>query len=167
MLGRRYGPSAIKIIPSSSAFSLVAARLIWPLADVECLTVHGRDLDRVKAFLMHGNRLIILANDGQTPNQLAKLLKEAGFSKSFITVFSHLGATDEGHFERGERSPAAGRLSGGPGPTLNEQSTCAEVAAWLVITSDRRLACVWSASAGTLLPAVRHQVRVWRPPRYR
>ena len=98
-LGRRYGPSAIKIIPSSSAFSLVAARLIWPLADVECLTVHGRDLDRVKAFLMHGNRLIILANDGQTPNQLAKLLREAGFSKSFITVFSHLGATDEGHFE--------------------------------------------------------------------
>ena len=98
-LGRRYGPSAIKIIPSSSAFSLVAARLIWPLADVECLTVHGRDLDRVKAFLMHGNRLIILANDGQTPNQLAKLLREAGFSKSFITVFSHLGATHEGHFE--------------------------------------------------------------------
>ena len=67
----------------------------------------------------------------------------------------------------GERSPAAGRLSGGPGPTLNEQSTCAEVAAWLVITSDRRSACVWSASAGTLLPAVRHQVRVWRPPRHR
>ena len=98
-LGRRYGPNAIKIIPSPSAFSLVAARLIWPLADIECLTVHGRDLDRVKAFLMQGNRLIILTNDGQTPNQLAKLLREAGFSKSFITVFSHLGATDEGHFE--------------------------------------------------------------------
>ena len=98
-LGRRYGPSAIKIIPAPSAFSLVAGRLIWPLADIECLTVHGRDLDRVKAFLMHGNRLIILANDGQTPNQLAKLLREAGFSKSFITVFSHLGATNEGHFD--------------------------------------------------------------------
>ena len=26
---------------------------------------------------------------------------------------------------------------------------------WLVITSDRRLACVWSASAGTLLPTMR------------
>ena len=98
-LGRRYGPNAIKIIPSPSAFSLVAARLVWPLADIECLTVHGRDLDRVKAFFMQGNRLIILTNDGQTPNQLAKLLREAGFSRSFITVFSHLGATDEGHFE--------------------------------------------------------------------
>ena len=73
-LGRRYGPDAIKVIPSSSAFSLVAARLIWPLADIECLTVHGRDLERVKAFLMPGNRLIILTNDGQTPNHLAASL---------------------------------------------------------------------------------------------
>ena len=45
-LGRRYGPDAIKVIPSSSAFSLVAARLTWPLNEIDCLTVHGRDLDR-------------------------------------------------------------------------------------------------------------------------
>jgi precorrin-6Y C5,15-methyltransferase (decarboxylating) len=98
-LGRRYGPDAIKVIPSSSAFSLVAARLIWPLADIECLTVHGRDLERIKAFLMPGNKLIILTTDGQTPDQLADLLRKSGFGRSFLSVFSHLGGADERRFE--------------------------------------------------------------------
>jgi precorrin-6Y C5,15-methyltransferase (decarboxylating) len=73
--------------------------LIWPLADIECLTVHGRVLDRVKSFLIPGNRLIILTNDGQTPNQLADLLRKAGFARSFLTVFSHLGGADERRYE--------------------------------------------------------------------
>ena len=98
-LGRRYGPSAIKIIPSSSVFSLVAARLTWPLNEIDCLTVHGRDLDRVKAFLMPGNKLIVLTNDGSTPGQLAGLLKDTGFGGSLLTVFSQMGGTDERRFE--------------------------------------------------------------------
>ena len=98
-LGRRYGPDAIKVIPSSSAFSLVAARLTWPLNEIDCLTVHGRDLDRVRAFLMPGNKLIILTNDGNTPGQIAELLKDTGFGGSLLTVFSQMGGTDERRFE--------------------------------------------------------------------
>ena len=98
-LGRRYGPNAIKVIPSSSAFSLVAARLTWPLNEIDCLTVHGRDLDRVRAFLMPGNRLIVLTNDGNTPSQIAELLKDTGFGGSLLTVFSQMGGTDERRFE--------------------------------------------------------------------
>jgi len=98
-LGRRYGPDAIKIIPSSSAFSLVAARLAWPLNEIDCLTVHGRDLDRVKAFLMPGNKLVVLANDGNTPDQIAGVLKDTGFGGSLLTVFSQMGGGDEQRFE--------------------------------------------------------------------
>ena len=98
-LGLRYGPDAIKVIPSSSAFSLVAARLTWPLNEIDCLTVHGRDLDRVRAFLMPGNKLIILTNDGNTPGQIAELLKDTGFGGSLLTVFSQMGGTDERRFE--------------------------------------------------------------------
>jgi len=98
-LGRRYGAGAIKVIPSSSAFSLVAARLTWPLNEIDCLTVHGRDLDRVRAFLMPGNRLIVLTNDGNTPSQIAELLKDTGFGGSLLTVFSQMGGTDERRFE--------------------------------------------------------------------
>jgi precorrin-6Y C5,15-methyltransferase (decarboxylating) len=98
-LGRRYGPDAIRIIPSASSFSLVAARLSWPLSEIDCLTVHGRDLDRVKAFFLPGNKIIVLTNDGKTPNQIAGLLKEAGFGGSLITVFSHIGGANEQSFE--------------------------------------------------------------------
>ena len=98
-LSRRYGPDAIRIIPSPSAFSLVAARLGWPMHKIDCLTVHGRDLDRVKAFLLPSNKIIVLANDGKSPNQIANLLKDAGFGESLITVFSHIGGADEKRFE--------------------------------------------------------------------
>ncbi|MBT3991775.1 MAG: precorrin-6y C5,15-methyltransferase (decarboxylating) subunit CbiE [Rhodospirillaceae bacterium] len=98
-LGRRYGPDEIKVIPAPSAFSLVAARLIWPVNDVQCLTVHGRDLERVKAFLMPGSKLVVLANDGQTPKQIADLLSEAGFGNSPVTAFAHMGGPDEARFD--------------------------------------------------------------------
>jgi precorrin-6Y C5,15-methyltransferase (decarboxylating) len=98
-LSRRYGPDAIRIIPSPSAFSLVAARLSWPINEIDCLTVHGRDFDRVKAFLLPSNKLIVLTNDGKTPNQIASLLRDAGFGGSLITVFSHIGGPDEQRFE--------------------------------------------------------------------
>jgi precorrin-6Y C5,15-methyltransferase (decarboxylating) len=98
-LGRRYGSEFIKIIPSPSSFSLVAARMLWPVSDIECLTVHGRDLDRIRAFLMPGNKLVILTADGQTPSQIADLVVNAGYSKSVITAFSQMGNTNESKYE--------------------------------------------------------------------
>lgn len=98
-LGRRYGADDIKIIPAPSAFSLIAARLVWPLADVECLTVHGRDLEHVAAFLMPGCKLIVLANDGETPGKIAGLLKNSGFGDSPMTAFAHMGGGQEARFD--------------------------------------------------------------------
>ncbi|MFP6712388.1 MAG: precorrin-6y C5,15-methyltransferase (decarboxylating) subunit CbiE [Rhodospirillales bacterium] len=98
-LGRRYGPDEIKVIPAPSAFSLVAARMIWPLSEAGCLTVHGRDLERVKAFLSPGAKLIVLSNDGNTPSQIAGLLKEAGFGNSPVSAFAHIGGAEEARFD--------------------------------------------------------------------
>jgi precorrin-6Y C5,15-methyltransferase (decarboxylating) len=98
-LGRRYGPEEIKVIPAPSAFSHVAARMIWPLSDAQCLTVHGRDLDRVKAFFMPGSKLIILANNGQTPRQIAELLKISGYGESPLSAFSNLAGAEEARFD--------------------------------------------------------------------
>jgi precorrin-6Y C5,15-methyltransferase (decarboxylating) len=98
-LSRRYGSEGIKIIPSPSAFSLVAARMLWSISDIECLTVHGRDLNRIRAFLMPGSRLVVLTNDGHTPGQIAQLLQNAGFGKSLLSAFSQMGGDDESRFE--------------------------------------------------------------------
>ena len=43
-LARTFGPDEMAVIPHPGAFSLAAARMLWPLADVECVTVHGRPL---------------------------------------------------------------------------------------------------------------------------
>lgn len=94
-LCQRVSAAEVRVFPSPSAFSMVAARMGWPISETECLTVHGRNLDRVRAFIAPDVRLIILANDGGTAVKLSAILVEAGYSASEISVFSHLQGDDE------------------------------------------------------------------------
>ena len=49
-LSCRFAREEMTIIPHPSAFSLVAARLGWPLADCATITLHGRPLDLLRFF---------------------------------------------------------------------------------------------------------------------
>ena len=90
---RRFGADQVNVIPAPGAFSLVAADLGWPLADVKCLTVHGRALEAVTLYLTPGRRLLVLSWDGETPEKLAGLL--TGWGPSRIPVLGNLGGDDE------------------------------------------------------------------------
>ena len=92
---RRFGADQVNVIPAPGAFSLAAADLGWPLADVKCLTVHGRALEAVTLYLTPGRRLLVLSWDGETPEKLAGLLMARGFGPSRITVLGNLGGDDE------------------------------------------------------------------------
>jgi len=92
---RRFGADQVNVIPAPGAFSLVAADLGWPLADIKCLTVHGRALEAVTLYLTPGRRLLVLSWDGETPEKLAGLLTARGFGPSRITVLGNLGGDDE------------------------------------------------------------------------
>ncbi|HYN37620.1 MAG TPA: precorrin-6y C5,15-methyltransferase (decarboxylating) subunit CbiE, partial [Rhodospirillales bacterium] len=46
-LARIFGPDAMTVIAHPGAFSLAAARMMWPLADVTFVTVHGRPLENL------------------------------------------------------------------------------------------------------------------------
>ena len=94
-LRRTFAADAMRIVPSPSAYSLAAARLGWPLADVDCLTVHGRPLERIRAFVQPGRRLLVLSNDGTTPTLAARMLSEMGFGPSVLTSLAHLGGPKE------------------------------------------------------------------------
>ena len=94
-LMRRFAPEDIVCLPGVGAFSLACARLGWPLAECQLLTVHGRPLDLVRAHLVPGNRLLILSEDGETPADLAHLLTEAGFGPSRMTILAHMGGDQE------------------------------------------------------------------------
>jgi precorrin-6Y C5,15-methyltransferase (decarboxylating) len=94
-LRRTFAADAMRIIPSPSAYSLAAARLGWPLADVDCLTVHGRPLERIRAFAQPGRRLLVLSHDGSTPARTAAMLTEMGFGASALTALAHIGGPKE------------------------------------------------------------------------
>jgi precorrin-6Y C5,15-methyltransferase (decarboxylating) len=87
------------VIPTPSAFSLAAARLGWPLAEVRTLTVHGRPLSLLAAALQPGAKLILLSEGRETPGQVAAFLTGAGFGKSAITVFEHMGGPKEARLD--------------------------------------------------------------------
>lgn len=94
-LTRWLSPGEMRVIPHPGAFSLAAARLGWPLQDCLCLTVHGRPLEALHLHLAPGRRLLVLAEDGQSPAAVARLLEKAGYGPSRLVVLEHLGGAAE------------------------------------------------------------------------
>jgi precorrin-6Y C5,15-methyltransferase (decarboxylating) len=82
-------------LPSTSAFSLAAARLGWPLQDCALLSLHGRPLERVVPHLQPSRRILALSWDGTTPGRLAKLLTERGMGRSTMTICENMGGPRE------------------------------------------------------------------------
>ncbi len=104
LLAQSVPPEETLVVPAPSAFSLAAARLCWPLPETALLSLHGRELARIRPHLHHGARILALTSDGEGPRALARLLGETGFGDSRMTVLEALG----GAHERIRRTTAAG-----------------------------------------------------------
>ncbi len=98
-IGRAIDPAEITYHPQISAFQLAAARMGWSLADVETLTVHGRPVEQMIAFIQPDQRLLILTTGKDTPNQIARFLAERGYGKSSMTVLANMGGDREERFD--------------------------------------------------------------------
>jgi len=96
---RAMDPAEIVYHPQLSAFQLAAARMGWSLADIETLTVHGRPVEQMIAFIQPDVRLLVLTTGAETPAQIAKFLSERGFGKSKMTVLAAMGGKDEARFD--------------------------------------------------------------------
>ncbi len=94
-LARLAPAEEIVCYPLPSAFSLAAARLGWSLPDCECLSLHGRALERIIPYLQPRARILALSWDGQTPGRLAALLTARGFGNSTLTVLEAMGGPRE------------------------------------------------------------------------
>ena len=92
---RRFGIDNVAVFPAPGAFSLAASRMGWSLADVRCLTVHGRPLEAVILHLAPGQRLLILSGDAETPGRLAEMLVGQGFGPSPMPVLENMGGDRE------------------------------------------------------------------------
>ena len=98
-IGRAIPSSEIIYHPQLSAFQLAAARMGWSMADLETLTVHGRPVEQMIAFIQPDQRLLILTTGADTPAQIAKFLAERGFGRSPMTVLAAMGGADEARFD--------------------------------------------------------------------
>ncbi len=98
-IGRAIDPGEITYHPQVGAFQLAAARMGWSMADVETLTVHGRPVEQMIAFIQPDVRLLILTTGVDTPGQIAQFLDARGFGQSRMTVLAAMGGADEARFD--------------------------------------------------------------------
>jgi len=94
-LARQVPASEMRVLSMPSSCALAAARLGWPLQDVQVVSVVARPLAALNAHLHSGARLLVLSSDGDSPAAVAAQLCERGFGPSRLRVFEHLGGTDE------------------------------------------------------------------------
>lgn len=94
-LSRFVAAEEMHVVPAPSAFSLAAARLGWPLQDVQTLSLHGRPIDLVRPHLHPGRKIIALTSDAAAPHQIAALLTRHGFGLSQLTLLEAMGGPRE------------------------------------------------------------------------
>jgi precorrin-6Y C5,15-methyltransferase (decarboxylating) len=173
VLLRHIDPREMVAVPAPSTFSLAAARLGWALPETIQLSLHGRSLELVRPHLQPGARVLALTSDGEGPATLARLLADAGFGRSRLTVLEALGgprerirATTAAAFDLGdvdplnavalevEASPGArvlARAAGLPDALFEHdgQITKREIrAVTLAALSPRRGELLWDVGAG-------------------
>lgn len=98
-IGRAIDPAEIVYHPQVGAFQLAAARMGWSMADLETLTVHGRPVEQMIAYIQPMQRLLILTTGEETPGQIAGFLTARGYGDSQMTVFGAMGGPDEARFD--------------------------------------------------------------------
>ncbi|MEU8236444.1 precorrin-6y C5,15-methyltransferase (decarboxylating) subunit CbiE [Actinoplanes sp. NPDC048967] len=94
-LVRLLGADAVRVIPHPSSVSLAAARLGWPLPEVDVLSLVTAPVEELHPLIHPHRRILILSAGADTPAAVAALLTSRGYGDSRITVLSQLGAPTE------------------------------------------------------------------------
>ena len=94
-LVRRLGADACEVVPAVSGLQLAAARLGWPMAACHVVSIHGRPVATLAAALAPRARLLVIAQDGESPAQVARLLSARGYGAASLHVLADLGGAAE------------------------------------------------------------------------
>jgi len=94
-LVRLLGPERVTVLPHPSSVSLAAARLGWPLDDVDVVSLVGRPLELLQPALQPGRRVLALTAETSAAADIRALLDRRGFGASPVTVLADLGGPAE------------------------------------------------------------------------
>ena len=85
----------VSVHPAPSSMSLAAARLGWPLEEVEVVSAVGRPLELVHPAIQPGRRVLVLVASATAGDELRALLAARGYGGSPVAVLERLGGPDE------------------------------------------------------------------------
>lgn len=88
---KRVPATEMTVVPALSAYCLAAARLGWPLAQLDTVSLHGRPLELLNSYLQPGRRILVLSENRDSPAQVASVLRRRGYGASRLVVLEHLG----------------------------------------------------------------------------
>ena len=94
-LVRLFGADQVRVLPHPSSVSLAAARLGWPLDDVDVVSLVGRPLALLQPALQAGRRVLALTASASAAGEIRALLDGRGFGASPVTVLADLGGPAE------------------------------------------------------------------------
>ncbi len=94
-LVRLLGPARVRVLPHPSSVSLAAARLGWPLEDIDVVSLVGRPRELLHPLLQPGRRVLALTAEPTAAAQVGALLDGRGFGGSPVTVLADLGGPEE------------------------------------------------------------------------
>jgi precorrin-6Y C5,15-methyltransferase (decarboxylating) len=110
-LARLLGPTRLRVLPHPSSVSLAAARLGWPLNDVDVVSLVGRPRELLHPLLQPGRRVLALTAHETAAADIRALLDARGYGASPVTVLADLGGPDEHVAPAGEASEPHSRLA--------------------------------------------------------
>jgi precorrin-6Y C5,15-methyltransferase (decarboxylating) len=94
-LVRLLGAAQVTVLPHPSSVSLAAARLGWPLDDVDVVSLVGRPHQLLHPLLQPGRRVLALTAETTAAADIRALLDTRGFGASPVTVLADLGGEQE------------------------------------------------------------------------
>jgi len=94
-LVRLLGAGQVRVLPHPSSVSLAAARLGWPLDDVDLVSLVGRPRELLRPVLQPGRRVLALVAEPTAAADIRALLVADGFGGSPVTVLADLGGPQE------------------------------------------------------------------------
>ena len=94
-LARVLGAARLDVLTHPSSVSVAAARLGWPLDDVDVVSLVGRPRELLHPLLQPGRRVLVLTAETTAAADIRALLDARGFGTSPVTVLADLGSDQE------------------------------------------------------------------------
>lgn len=119
------GINRVRVLPHPSAFALACARLGWPEAEVELVSLVAQEVASMIGWLQPGRRIVAYVTGVDGAARVARVLCDHGCGASRFTVLEQLGGPGESRLDTTAAEAVAHRadplhvvavtVSGGPG----------------------------------------------------